>query len=123
MNVKPKHPHAPGSRALRKAENAKRREAETVKIQAETIALRISMALDWTAVVRFAGGAHDVRVVRADAIPAGYAESRIAIRERGNLPALRFVGAERVAAILRETLDRNRDGSRRVVSPPLRRRA
>lgn len=117
------HPHAPGSRAAKREANAAKREAETVQRQAETIALRVSMALTWIVIVRFAGGAHDVRLHNTGKpLPEGYSEARVSIRERWNLPALRYTYAERLAATLRETLDRNRDGSRRVVSPPPRRR-
>lgn len=125
MNKPILHPHAPGSRAARKAENAKRREAENAKRQAETIALRASQERGYTVVVRFALGAHDVRIVKADAIPEGYAESRIATRDRARLasalrqdtpPALRYVEAERLAESLRGSLDRNRDASRVVGS-------
>jgi hypothetical protein len=123
MNKPTPHPHAPGSRLAKREANALKRQADETKRQAETIALRVSMALEWTVAVRFAGGAHDVRIVRTGGMPEGYSEARIAVRERHNLPALRYTHAERIAAILRESLARNADTSRRVVSPPLRRRA
>jgi hypothetical protein len=130
MNVKPKHPHAPGSRAARREANAAKRASEAVARQAEAVALRVSMALTWIVIVTFRGGAHDVRLHNVSApLPEGYSEARVSLRERGNLPALRYTIAERLAERLRAALDRNRvergETARRAVSPTvlLRRRA
>lgn len=71
-------------------------QAFRAKIQAATIAHRVSMGLEWLIVVKFAGGARDIRIVKVGETPKGYAESRACRKTRGEAPGLRFITAERV---------------------------
>lgn len=113
MNKPEAHPHKPGSRKARKIASAKRQADDAVKIQAQVIALRASMALTWIVVVRFARGAHDVRLHNTgEPLPQGYTEARASINQRWNLPAMRYNVAETVAERLNATLNANRDRSR-----------
>lgn len=81
-----------GKRALK----SDKRQAKRIALQAETIALRVSMGLEWLIVVKFVGGARDIRIVGVDAIPKGYQESRACRKTRGDAPGLRYIAAERV---------------------------
>jgi hypothetical protein len=105
-----------GARQARRQAAEARRDAEAAaeaanatKIQAEMIAKRASMARTHIVIVRFAGGAHDVKMHDVTApLPVGYSEARVSLRERWNTPALRFTDAERLADTLRASLDRAR---------------
>jgi hypothetical protein len=114
MNKPVAHPHAPGSRKARREANAKAREQARNVEQARVIALRASMGREYVVAVRFARGAHEVAVFGAGAIPAGekifpaWQEARVSIRERGSLPGMRYVVAERLAEALDGSLLRAR---------------
>lgn len=93
--------------AVKRAKQAEKATARKVAKQASLIALRSSMALEWTVAVCFRRGAHEVRVVKSDAIPRGFSESKAARKVRGDSPALRFREAERLADNLSRKLREN----------------
>ena len=105
-----KFAHNPGKLATYQGEVARadkgadnrRKQAEAAKArkiatQAKVIALRASQEVGYTVAVLFKRGAVDVRLVKADAVPKGYQESRAARKVRGEAPALRYHEAERIA--------------------------
>ena len=80
----------------------------SIASQAETFALRASMDATWRVWIRFARGAHDVRLSRE--APKGYQEARASRKVRGDSPGLRYGAAERIA-----------DGIGRKLAPVARR--
>jgi hypothetical protein len=102
-----------------KIEKAK---AARVSDQAQLIALRASMALEWLVLIRFARGSHQITVARPteETDKQGYTiwldrhgkiahgkESRACRKVRADLPALRFREAEDLAANIRRKFSQN----------------
>ena len=83
-------------RAEKAAEKAEKAVAERIAAQARLIALRASATL-YVVAIRFAGGAHDLRIVAVgEPLPKGFRESRACQRTRGAALGLRHRDAETV---------------------------
>lgn len=109
-------------RAKQAEAKIEKKKAARINDQAELIALRASMALEWLVLIRFARGSHQITVARPteETDTQGYTlwrdrhgkvahgkESRACRKVRADLPALRFGEAEQLAANIERKFSQN----------------
>jgi hypothetical protein len=100
----------------RRAETAKAKaakaQAERVADQAALFALRASMDATYRVWIRFARGAHAIKV--ATEAPKGFREARASRKVRGDRPGMRFREAETLAANIERKMGASRAQQRRA---------